>query len=299
MIIVNLVGGLGNQMFQYATGLALSLETGQTIKYSADTIGTHSTPRSLQLTKVFNLTINQAYVDDIKRVVGNLRSQPLARKLCAKPYGRFFRGSRFISDDRLKFSPNLAMRCSEGAYLHGYWQSEAYFRRYQGHVLESFKFAPFVDVENLKIREEIISSHTIGVHVRRGDYVATTDAIKTHYALPDSYYLTAIAKLRRKTPQAKVFFFSDDSVWVKKNLCSKINNSEVIDHNTAKDHHHDMQLLSLCDSLVIANSSFSWWAAWLNRKQQKTIIAPARWFATNRLDSSSIIPRDWDVGAVE
>jgi hypothetical protein len=299
MIIINLAGGLGNQMFQYATGLALSLETGQTTKYSTDTIGTHSTPRSLQLTKVFNLTINQADANDVKRVVGNLRGQQLARKLCAKPHGRYIRGSRFISDDRLKFSPNLASRCSEGAYLHGYWQSEAYFQRYQEHVLESFKFGPFVDVKNIKSREEIVSSHSIGVHVRRGDYVATTGASQTHYALPESYYFSAIAKLRGKTPRAKVFFFSDDSAWVKKNLCSKINNSEVIDHNTGKDHHHDMQLLSLCDSLVIANSSFSWWAAWLNRKQQKAIIAPARWFATNRLDGSSIIPRDWDVGGLD
>lgn len=299
MIIVNLDGGLGNQMFQYATGLALSLETGQTVRYSTDTIGTHSTPRSLELTKVFNLTVNHADTDDIKRVVGTLRSQRLARKIFSKPYSRYIRGSRFISDDRLKVSPNLAGRCSKGAYLHGYWQSEAYFRRYQEHVLESFKFMPFADLKNIKCREELVSSHSIGVHVRRGDYVAKTKASQTHYVLPKSYYLSAIAKLRGRQPQAKVFFFSDDPAWVKKHLRSKIYNSEVIDHNADNDHHNDMQLLSLCNSIVIANSSFSWWAAWLNRNEHKTIVAPERWFAKNSLNSSSIIPQGWDVSTFE
>jgi len=299
MIIVNLDGGLGNQMFQYATGLALSLETGQTIRYSTDTIGTHSTPRSLELTEVFNLTINHADADDIKRVVGTLRSQRLARKIFSKPYSRYIRGSRFISDDRLKFAANLANRCRKGAYLHGYWQSEAYFSHYQEHVLESFKFMPFLDLKNIKCRDEVASSPSIGVHVRRGDYITKAEASQTHYALPESYYLSAIAKLRGRQPQAKVFFFSDDPAWVKKNLCSKIYNSEVIDHNTDNGHHNDMQLLSLCNSIVIANSSFSWWAAWLNRDEHKTIVAPARWFATNSLDSSSIIPRGWDASTFE
>jgi hypothetical protein len=134
---------------------------------------------------------------------------------------------------------------------------------------------------------------SIGIHVRRGDYASNPKATATHGLLPPSYYHYAIRDLRTKYPKARVFAFSDDPIWVEKHILKNLENAECVSHNVGTESFRDILLMSKCEGLVVANSSFSWWAGWLNDLPNKTIIAPKQWFADSGLDDSKIVPEDW------
>ena len=293
MIIVDLIGGLGNQMFQYAMGQALSAKLNQKVRYVIDAMKTFAEPRELELGTAFGLEPAIAGHHELSRLIGSWRSPPLIRRLIASDLFRTIRGSKFLVESAALTPPELANKSKDGAFLHGYWQSERYFEGHSSAIREAFRFKDGEGTENRALLDRIKGTPSIGIHVRRGDYVTNPKATKVHGLLPPAYYVDAIMELRGQLPSARVFAFSDEPDWVEHHLLRHIENAECVRHNQFSESFRDMQFMAHCNALVIANSSFSWWAAWLNAQPGKMVIAPSRWFVNSERESRSIVPDTW------
>jgi hypothetical protein len=145
--------------------------------------------------------------------------------------------------------------------------------------------------KNADIAEQIGRVNAVSLHVRRGDYVKNPKTTATHGLCSLDYYHTAIRYIYETVEQPYFFIFSDDMAWVKEHL--KIDAPcQYVDHNQGKESFNDMHLMSLCKHHIIANSSFSWWGAWLNSSPEKIVIAPNKWFA-NQNNIKDLLPNDW------
>lgn len=293
MIIVNVSGGLGNQMFQYAFGLALARSTGEKVTYILDSLSKHKSSRTFELQGVFGLNPPFASDADLEKIIGGWRKRAWIRRAISKRSFRLLGGPHFISESHSSAAPNLEMLSSKGAYLHGYWQSEDYFMPISNIVRESFKFVEDLCPVNLAVRKRMNAAPSIGIHIRRGDYVSNPQAASNHGVISPDHYVRAVNDLRLTMPNARIFAFSDDTEWLQSFVEAHFENAECILNNVGEKSFRDMELMTHCDALVIANSSFSWWAAWLNNKPHKIVVAPKRWFQNPNLDSAKIIPREW------
>ena len=144
---------------------------------------------------------------------------------------------------------------------------------------------------NLTISEQIAKCNSVSLHIRRGDYVSNLEANKTHGFIGIEYYNKAISFIHEQILQPHFFVFSDDIAWARENL-GLIINVVFINHNQGRSSFEDMRLMSLCKYNIIANSSFSWWGAWLNTAPDKIVITPKQWFA-NGQDTSDLMPENW------
>lgn len=289
MIIVNLLGGLGNQMFQYAAGRALSLRLGQPFLVDAEGFKDYTLHR-FELTEVFHCPeARLASEEEIRRLLA-WRYPKQIRNILKRPILEILRGAGYIVEPYFHYWPEIN-RVSGECYLEGYWQSEKYFKDAENVIREDFRFTKQLTGVNLKLSQQMKDCHSISLHVRRGDYVANAQTNSVHGVCSLDYYRDAVAYMAEHVSSPHFFVFSDDIAWVKEHL--KIGfPCEYIGHNSGKDSYRDMQLMSLCDHNIIANSSFSWWAAWLNDGEEKIVIAPRQWFAVNKR-TDDLIPSDW------
>lgn len=287
MIIVNFMGGLGNQMFQYACGLALSCTTEQRVLYAADIFGQQSTFNGFELDAVFGLAPRIATPSDLKRVLGKIGSNPYIRRATMK-YERLeaLMPDTAIFERNFVFEQDLAAKLSKGGYLHGYWQSEQYFENVKEQVHQAFKF---VGVEDTDL--EVTGKINVSLHVRRGDYM---NAGSVHAACDSAYYYSALEALGLPVQETVLHVFSDDPNWAQQEISTLHPDCRVIQGNVEANSYKDMYLMSKCDHHIIANSSFSWWGAWLNQSPRKKVIAPKRWFVDPALNSDQIIPAVWE-----
>jgi len=181
------------------------------------------------------------------------------------------------------------------AYIIGYFQSEQYFENIRHILLQEFTIKGDVSNYTKKIANIINTSHksTVSLHIRRGDYIFNKQSNDVHGACSLDYYEKATDLMTEKFKDIHYFIFSDDIAWAKENL--KVKNCIYIESEEKRIPHEDIYLMSLCEHNIIANSSFSWWGAWLNRNSKKTIIAPKRWFADSKMaaQSGSIVPPEW------
>ncbi len=294
MIIANLVGGLGNQMFQYACARALAAELKLPLKVIVDMFGAYTSfHNGLELERVFSMKLDVARPADLRCMVGALRVAPrLRRALAAKMFSRL-RGARFIAEPHYRYWNELLDRARSGGYLQGYWQSERYFLKQADIIRSDFRFRQQPAGRNAELVHTLLNSVAISIHVRRGDYVSNAKTLATHGICVPEYYFNAIDSLRQRVPNARLFAFSDDPKWVAEVLTPRYPDLVLIEHNIGEDSYNDMRLMSLCRHHVIANSSFSWWGAWLNTHLDKIVIAPRRWFATDT-DTRDLIPSSWE-----
>jgi hypothetical protein len=182
------------------------------------------------------------------------------------------------------FDPRL-LAAPDETYLVGYWQSERYFADVADQIRAELSLPDPPSGQNRTVAEAIQAGPSASVHVRRGDYVGSS----THPVCSRDYYQAAMAELRERLTDPQFFLFSDDPKWCRDHLASR--NDVVVAHNGPGSEHEDLRLMSMCDAHVIANSSFSWWGAWLGKPGPT--IAPRRWFADDR-DASAIVPERWD-----
>lgn len=292
MIICNLQGGLGNQMFQYAMGRSISLDFNQEVKFSIDSFFQYQTHNGFELNRVFGIELPLASPRELKKVLGVFRSTPIMRRALAKNVLRVFRGPQYRADLESGYDPGLIMSLGADAYLHGYWQSEKYFSKYANRLREDFSFKNVLDEKNAILMSLIRNCNAVSIHVRRGDYVSNPKASSTHGICSLDYYRNATQFIADKLQDVQFFVFTDDVQWVKENLISLHPNIFVIDHNPGLESYKDMQLMSACSHHIIANSSFSWWGAWLNPFKDKIVVAPKKWFATGR-ESHDLLPPAW------
>jgi hypothetical protein len=270
VIVVRLMGGLGNQLFQYAAGRRLASRHGVELvldlgwfRHEAQLV---AAPRRFEL-EPFGFDNERIELDpnEIRRWESDSRS--------------FFRRRRLVirqRDGDLRVDARV-LEAGDDVVLVGYWQSEQYF----------------LDVEEA-IRSEVgrpspSDGRAVAVHIRRGDYVAHAQTHAVHGVLPVEYYNEALHLVARRVDGAQFLAFSDDPEWVKAELGSIL----PLEVATAGSAHDDLVAMARCRHHVIANSSFSWWGAWLGERDDSVVVAPSRWFADPALDSGAIVPDRW------
>jgi len=273
MIIIHLRGGLGNQMFQYALYCSF-VERGIPAFLDLSHYKNGVSTRGYELEKVFG----------IKAPVVSFWAK-LAGKLHWKLFHRFYKTAYKETDNHFGFY-DQQITALHSAYLKGYWQSEKYFTNATESVKSAFSFTDPGDEENKRLLGQVKSSLSVGIHIRRGDYAGSSDNLM----LPLSYYRQAIDFVKDTIDNPVFFVFSDDAVWAAQNL--DLPNAVFVNHNRGNNSYRDMQLMSHCSHNIIANSSFSWWAAWLNRNENKLVIAPSKWI-TWMEGTRDIIPAAW------
>ena len=280
MIVTKLIGGLGNQMFQYAVGRSLA-EIHQTSLALDTTDSQQLEARPFDLGK-----LNARYEiagSKIVRVTQGNRWQRLLKRIFPGPWNLFFE-KYFHFDDAVLKSPDQT-------YLVGFWQSEKYFAGNRTLLLKEFIPKNPLSGLNLELSTKINQTTAVSLHIRRGDYVTNLQANQFHGIMALDYYHESLKYLKSKIPPFEVFVFSDDPKWVQENLKTDYKTHYVI-HNQDKNE-EDMRMMSLCHHNIIANSSFSWWGAWLNQNPNKIVIAPKNWFKDLTKDTKDLIPSEW------
>lgn len=263
MIITRLIGGIGNQMFEYAAGRAVAERTGQELKLDIS-----------------------AYKYDAKRQYSLSCFNTIENFLDVKNY---FRAKQY-NEQHFHFDPDL-LKTSGNIYMNGYWQSEKYFKDIEDIIRKDFTFKEFVKPKNDSVKSEIQMHHnnSISIHVRRGDYVSNPQTNEYHGVLPIKYYEKAASIITDKIKDPYFFIFSDDINWCKSNF--KLDYpTRFVEGNRDWE---DMQLMVYCKNHIIANSAFSWWGAWLSPFKEKIVISPKDWFAGADLDIKDLIPERW------
>lgn len=287
MVIVRLNGGFGNQLFQYATGRRLSQM--------------HNVPLRLDITAFEKNKTRKYELDALKITAGiadpaeifKLRSRWCTRR---SPIIRMARllftvpRLQYVHEKHFHFDPGI-LELSRNVYMEGFWQSEKYFSDISPIIREEYKVEMPFSKNHRELAEYISSVNSVSLHVRRGDYVAEKRAMKTLGALPLGYYGHCVKRLSEKVPNPCFFIFSDDPEWCQEN-CYFGFRQIIVSRNDGKPY-EDIRLMSLCKHHIIANSSFSWWGAWLSESADKLVYAPKRWFANNSYDTKDLIPEGW------
>jgi len=291
MIICDIVGGLGNQMFQYACGRAASLRSSQELKLSVDRFGSYTIHQGFELERVFNLAHTKATKADVDKVL-SWRGAPLARRILGKLPPRLTNGSSFIREPHHHFWPGI-LEIRRNCYLQGYWQSEKYFSDFATMIRDEFQFAIPQESTDTRIFSEMRQTNSVAVHVRRGDYTRKEN-VALFAPVTSEYYNCALRVLQAAEGPLDIFLFSDDGAWAMELLKDWSAQITLVDHNKGSRSAMDMFLMSHCRHNIIANSTFSWWGAWLNSNPDKQVFAPAKWFTTRSGHSSSdLIPESW------
>jgi hypothetical protein len=295
-LIVHLKGGLGNQMYQYAMGRYLSHRLNTPFKldlsaYTESNEADQDTPRNYCLYR-YNILEQLASGSEVDWRTG--------RKL-PKLFYKGWRGINKFLPGFLKFSiyhnqpvsfNSKFLITSKYAYIDGYWQSEKYFSGIRNVICKEFSLKQPFNQRNQAVVEEIESDNSVGIHVRRGDYVTNPVTNKFHGVCSLDYYHESIRRLTLMIQKPHFYIFSDDPVWVEQNL--KIDApTTFVDWNGADGDYLDLILMSKCKHFIIANSSFSWWAAWLCSYIEKIVFTPRHWFRDAKINYDDIIPQGW------
>jgi Glycosyl transferase family 11 len=178
------------------------------------------------------------------------------------------------------------------AYVVGYWQSERYFAAHADQIRRDFTPSKPLEPENAVIAAVISGTTAVSLHVRRGDYVSDAKTQAVHGVCGLDYYARAMAHIEAQIASPRYIVFSDDPDWTRANLTSP-HPMTFVTANPPSRGFRDLQLMSLCRHHIIANSSFSWWGAWLNGRADKIVVAPAQWFASGGKDARDLVPKGW------
>lgn len=289
MIIANLIGGLGNQMFQYATARSLSLKKNTTLQLDISSFENYPLHQGFELDRVFDISTKISSESDVKKILGWNHTR-MFRRFIFRFKLFFLKSQGLIFEPHFNFWPDL-FNVPNNSYLVGYWQTEKYFNEYSEIIHSDFTFRRPLDSVNIDIATNMNLSNSVSLHIRRGDYVNNPKTKSTHGLCSLDYYSTAVNYISNHINSPHFFIFSDDITWAKENIKLDFP-CQFIGHNHGINSYIDMQLMSKCKHNVIANSSFSWWGAWLNQNKNKIVIAPKQWFADNT-KLIDIIPPNW------
>lgn len=283
-VIVGLSGGLGNQMFQYAFGRSLAMRRGARLFLDVGPIA-QDAARSFALGGFRTAAALATEVD-----VGSLRFWPRpALRWVPRWPGRL----PYVKERTFTFDPDVLEHTAPAAYWYGYWQSERYFSDISDTIRDDFQLTqPFSEARHV-IAGMIANENTVSVHVRRGDYVSNAAAHAYHGVCAPEWYGRAMRAMGTTVANPTFFIFSDDPEWARANLSAQWPCVFVEPQADGRDF-EDMHLMASCRHHIIANSSFSWWGAWLNPRPNKRVIAPARWFNGAGHDTRDLLPESWE-----
>lgn len=286
-VIVGLSGGLGNQLFQYASAKALSLRLNLPLKLDLTWFSCNPS-RAYELDK-YSLT-EELFFD---KLFWSLRLGCVKNKIFRK-FGEFYLGKPVFREKNFDFNQEF-LSLSQSVYMEGYWQSHLYFSGYKDSILKSVIFKGAMPSSVLEILSVInAKKNSVCVHVRRGDYINDVKNLQIYASCPVNYYVNAINLLNQDLEDIHCFIFSDEIDWARHNI--KLNaGCTFVDVNSPSDPGLDLELMRNCKHFVIANSSFSWWAAWLGSYENKKVIAPKNWFLDQLKVTNDLIPSTWTV----
>lgn len=281
MIYVNITGGLGNQMFQYALARKYQMQTGQKIILNIHELKNFKLSRSYQLDGF--MISNNTEVSD-KRLPWFVHRRNYLNKVLRKlsPKGYLYIVNRFFNALVWYLETNVDLpeiKNDKDIYIGGYWQSSYYFRDVNDIILNEFVAKKEIKKENLSLYEKITNSESICVTIRRGDYVSDPKYKKIYFVCDNDYFIEGVNRIKAEIPEAKVFVFSDDVDWVKENIDF---NCETSYESGKDDVWEKLRLMSACKHFVISNSTFSWWAQHLSTNPDKIIYAPSKWYPDGR-----------------
>lgn len=295
MITVKLMGGLGNQLFQYSLGRRLSIERGSDLILDLKLVGRDYEDIYAHDFQLDDFDINAEVTDSSDRQLGpdEVRRKAVKGASMLSPRLSTMLFGEYRETAQYEFDPAV-LNLSGDVTLHGYWQSWKYFDTIREELLSELTLKNGSSVENQRLESEIAVSTAVSLHVRRGDYV------NMGMDLPPAYYRRALQRITEDLNNPTVFVFSDDMEWVRQNESEVVPDSDIeiryVTGNSIEDPHEDMRLMWSCDHNVISNSTFSWWGAWLNRKDEKRIVAPQSWFSQD-VSELDIVPPEWDTVA--
>jgi hypothetical protein len=285
MIIVRLCGGLGNQIFQYAAGRSLSQMRGTDLVLDVSWYKNTPSSNTARQYELIHYPIQARVANRNEERLCHLYSSRILKRIPIVnwPWRRHQEAS-------FEFDTNF-QNLHDKTYLDGYWQSYKYFENVADII--RIELMPLRSPSPLdeEIGNQILATQSVSVHVRRGDYVTQKSAASTHGICQLDYYNAALNAIKQVVPNAHFYVFSDDPGWSKTNLIIP-GPAVFVEHNSEATAFQDMHLMSKCRHHVIANSSFSWWGAWLNPRKDKRVIAPKRWFMDDR-STDSLTPTEW------
>ena len=285
MIVVHVNGGLGNQLFQLAAGKALATRLG--VELRLDTrLYNREMPIELDLgLHRFAHGTREAKTQSVPPI----KHEGWCRYLSGKIRGR---GMRQYREASLAYDASFSS-LGDQTYLKGYWQSEKYFVGYEPTIREMLTFVTSPSSENRKTLDEMHNCLPVSLHIRRAAFVSVPKFHAIHGTCDLDYYQRAAQTIAEKTDKEPVFYaFSDEPDWVQENLKLPFEVRHMR-QNDGSTNYEDMRLMSACHHHILANSSFSWWGAWLNPSAKKIVIAPKRWFADPSMQVHDIISPGW------
>ncbi|BBV40288.1 alpha-1,2-fucosyltransferase [Citrobacter portucalensis] len=278
---VKIIGGLGNQMFQYATAYAIARRTKQELLVDiSDAINYKTHP--LRITELSCSAKFETISPVFEKYVFSPRIPFCIRQLLF---------SNIYIEKDLSFDPEIDKKSIDKKIV-GYFQCEKYFLEFREEILKEFKPKASFSEYQKEVMNCIKSNHSCSIHIRRGDYVSSQIANDTHGTCDKRYFSQAIDYLKSKeaiTSDTVLFIFSDDIEWCKENI--SYSHKTYFVHGDPVRVELDLWLMSLCDNNIISNSSFSWWGAWLNENENKTVVAPKSWFKKDI--KNNIVPDAW------
>jgi hypothetical protein len=303
MIIVELMGGLGNQMFEYAAARCLAERWGHPLKMDTATLLDRSNPtegfvfRDYDL-GIWNIQESFATPEEVFALTNRSRSDaPLsfAQRLSRKA-NHLLKSSaienRVYKEPHFHYDRDFYTKTAP-LYLQGYWQSEDYFKPIAHIIRQEFTFKNPLSSHCEGLAAQIENTESICLNVRRGDFVSSPKTNQLLGFVGINYLEKGVDLIADKLDNPHVYIFSDEPEWCKENLKLPYPTT-LVSHEYAGEKFRDyLDLMIRCKYFVIPNSSFAWWAAWLAPHKQKIVVAPKRWFADKTMSSFSLIPPSW------
>jgi hypothetical protein len=288
MIVVRLMGGLGNQLFQYAAGRSVAKLRDADL--AVDLGWFRRRMRATDPVRLFDLASFRLDIKILSLSERQIAALEAPTRILYQPVRWLTPKFRVVREESQRFDAAV-LRTSDDSLLIGYWQSERYFEsvrnEIRGDLTSGQRLGPKID-QHIQILRSV---PTLGVHVRRGDYVTNPSAAAFHGTLGRDYYQAAVRHVMEGAAVEQVIVFSDDPTWAEEQLKFPV----PTQHLSAefRDTFDEFHLLRSCHHQVIANSSFSWWAAWLNDNPGKIVVAPTHWYRDSTVDTSDLIPSSW------
>lgn len=299
MIITKIQGGLGNQIFQYAIGRHLAKINNTELKFDISYYKTIKKNKAHRKYLLNNFNIKEKFINekDLKKIsitcIENRSFLSRAKMRLLKYIEEMtpIHKRSYIKEPYFNFCADVLNAKNKNIYLYGHWQNEKYFKNIENIIRKEFTLKNKISDNNQKITNIIKNTQSISIHIRRGDYAENKETNQYHGLCSLKYYYDAIKKITKYIKNPNFFVFSDDIEWVKNNLKTKFP-LIFVSGNNIKDY-EELILMSKCKHNIIANSTFSWWGAWLNNNQNKIVIAPKKWFNNSPNNIKDLYPKIW------
>jgi hypothetical protein len=291
IVISRMVGGIGNQLFQYAASLAFSQSNNAKLCFDLSTF-THPAyvnEEGYLLDKIFKIDVCQPTRFEYFKTLGlaapllPLRYRVNYEKLCS---------NYFVEKTQCQVEERFFAYEGKHCYLEGFWQLEDYFKNIREMIISKLHFNyDALSHTALEMSQKLMNQNSVSIHVRRGDYIDNKVYSNLYHECNEQYFLSAMTFISERVPDVKFYVFSDDVKWAKaQSFFGKCN---FIEYGSASGSWNDLFLMSCCQHNIIANSSFSWWGAWLNQNPVKIVVGPKHWFNIARLYDKSPMPKNW------